>query len=163
MNKPTKELAGHVTSIAVLHEYRRKGLAGVLMNQLHAHLEQSHGASGGVGLHVRQSNRAATNLYQNFGYQVHDCILHYYQDGEDAYYMKKDLFPPLQLQQQRRYGGRFWNSRPKVWEDKNSLVCLPRTVYDFDAVNQKQQQQEKQHHPQAQTAGAEEQVAITGT
>jgi ribosomal protein S18 acetylase RimI-like enzyme len=34
------EPTGHVTSLAVLHDYRRRGLAAALMNQLHVHLRE---------------------------------------------------------------------------------------------------------------------------
>ena len=161
---PTTELSGHVTSIAVLHEYRRKGLGGTLLDQLHAHLSLSHGATGGVGLHVRQSNRAATNLYQNFGYEVHDCILDYYQDGEDAFYMKRDLDAPPQLVQRNR----LWRGaqRPKPWEQNDSPWRLPRIVYDFE---QKRNEQEGTAHTKNKNEQEiselteEEEVVITGT
>jgi len=81
---------GHVTSLAVLKPYRRQGLAQALMRQLHFHLEEAHGA-GSVGLHVRKSNEAACRLYKEFGYQIDLTIPAYYQDGEDAYFMKKIL------------------------------------------------------------------------
>ena len=81
---------GHVTSLAVLHDYRRMGLAAALMEQLHYHLERRHGCTE-VGLHVRKSNRAACRLYRQDGYEVETVIPHYYQDGEDAYLMRKDL------------------------------------------------------------------------
>ena len=84
-------LLGHVTSLAVLHPYRRRGLALQLMNQLHFHLRERYHADA-VGLHVRVSNTAALKLYHNeLGYSLQDVIRGYYQDGEDAYLMKKDL------------------------------------------------------------------------
>jgi ribosomal protein S18 acetylase RimI-like enzyme len=86
----TTTTLGHVTSLAVLEDYRRQGLAAALMEQLHHHLESRHGCTE-VGLHVRKSNRAAARLYQRDGYQVESIIPHYYQDGEDAYFMRKDL------------------------------------------------------------------------
>ena len=82
-----REARGRVTSLAVLDDYRRKGLAAAMMNQLHCHMEQSHGVTG-VGLHVRQTNIAATD-----GYRVEESIPTYYQDGEDAFYMRKVLNP----------------------------------------------------------------------
>lgn len=84
------ELLGHVTSLAVLQEHRRVGLAGELMKQLHLHLKQKH-CCNGVGLHVRKSNVAAAQLYQNDGYHIQNIIPEYYQDGEDAYFMKKEF------------------------------------------------------------------------
>jgi ribosomal protein S18 acetylase RimI-like enzyme len=86
----TTTTLGHVTSLAVLEEYRRQGLAAALMEQLHYHLETRHGCTE-VGLHVRTSNRAAARLYQRDGYEVESVIPHYYQDGEDAYFMRKNL------------------------------------------------------------------------
>lgn len=86
------ERLGHVTSLAVLDGFRRKGLAQALMQQLHHHMECCYNVQS-VGLHVRVSNRAAARLYNSFGYVVAEVIPAYYQDGEDAYFMKK-LFQP---------------------------------------------------------------------
>ena len=69
------EPTGHVTSLAVLHDFRRRGVAASLMNQLHSHLEHSHGVSQ-VGLHVRQGNEAATKLYESYGYHVDEVLEH---------------------------------------------------------------------------------------
>ena len=85
------ESLGHVTSLAVLPDYRRRGLAAQLMEQLHFHMRDGHRANA-VGLHVRQSNGAAARLYRDgMGYDVHDVIRGYYQDGEDAYFMRKQF------------------------------------------------------------------------
>ena len=81
------ERLGHVTSLAVDQEFRRLGLAKSLMDQLHHHLQQ-HGVSS-CGLHVRTSNLAACCLYQDDGYQIDEIIKNYYQDGEDAYFMRR--------------------------------------------------------------------------
>jgi ribosomal protein S18 acetylase RimI-like enzyme len=90
LRRETENL-GHVTSLAVLKDYRRMGLAAELMEQLHYHMRNAYRADA-VGLHVRVSNRAATRLYGDMlNYDVHDIIQHYYQDGEDAYFMRKDL------------------------------------------------------------------------
>lgn len=91
---PKTENLGHVTSLAVLSDYRRKGLAAMLMNQLHHHMRSSCRADA-VGLHVRVSNKAATKLYCNsMGYKVKEVITGYYQDGEDAYFMRKEFVDP---------------------------------------------------------------------
>lgn len=85
------ELVGHVTSLAILQPYRRRGLAAKLMNQLHHHMETSYNAKG-VSLHVRVSNTAAKRLYcDTMGYGVLDVIERYYQDGEDAFLMRKNF------------------------------------------------------------------------
>jgi len=85
------EMMGHVTSLAVLPTFRRKGLAASLMEQLHYHMDEGQGADG-VGLHVRVSNIAARKLYcEGMGYGVVDVIRGYYQDGEDAFFMRKNF------------------------------------------------------------------------
>jgi len=90
-NKQT-EILGHVTSLAVLEPFRRCGLAGQLMKQLHVHMKYQYRASG-VGLNVRIGNHAARKLYvEKLGYHVEEVLDSYYQDGEDAFFMKKDLW-----------------------------------------------------------------------
>ena len=123
---------GHVTSLAVLQPYRRKGLAAALMKQLHYHLEEAYGA-GAVGLHVRKSNAAACRLYQHYGYQIDLTIPGYYQDGEDAYFMKKPLQVSAEAAAARGieapkfpFLGRKQPLRP--WESGPSEFRLPRDV-----------------------------------
>ena len=85
------ETLGHVTSLAVHSHARRLGIASSLLDQLHYHLGQCYRAKS-VGLHVRISNQAAVKLYcEGLGYDVADIIPYYYGDGEDAYFMRKDL------------------------------------------------------------------------
>mmetsp|Transcript_23218 Transcript_23218/g.38448 ORF Transcript_23218/g.38448 Transcript_23218/m.38448 type:complete len:293 (-) Transcript_23218:154-1032(-) len=123
------EPTGHVTSLAVLTEYRRKGLAKALMDQLHVHLEQAHGVSS-VGLHVRRGNEAATGLYQRNGYNVHQVMEHYYADGEQAYFMKKPLTSMQQEEEPVVHeGSRYLRfGRPKPWQSKGPFG-LPRIVW----------------------------------
>lgn len=45
-----------------------------------------------ISLHVRVSNRAALGLYRDrLKYDVHDRVIGYYADGEDAFEMRKGL------------------------------------------------------------------------
>ena len=117
------EPTGHVTSLAVLHDFRRRGLAASLMNQLHSHLEESHGVSQ-VGLHVRQGNEAATKLYESYGYHVDEVLEHYYADGEPAFLMRKSLKPAAGEKNRLRIG----RSAAMPWQGKGPFD-LPRIIW----------------------------------
>lgn len=82
---------GHVTSLSVMRTYRRMGIAEKLMRQALFALREVYKAEY-VSLHVRQSNRAALHLYRDtLAFEVLSIEKSYYQDGEDAYAMKKVL------------------------------------------------------------------------
>mmetsp|Transcript_4725 Transcript_4725/g.13373 ORF Transcript_4725/g.13373 Transcript_4725/m.13373 type:complete len:195 (+) Transcript_4725:319-903(+) len=152
LRRETENL-GHVTSLAILQDYRRMGLAAELMEQLHHHMRHAYQADS-VGLHVRVSNRAATRLYgDSMEYDVHDVIQHYYQDGEDAYFMRKDLNKDDSRQQmagnqpvdastygrvssrmRRGIGSFAFRSRNRpLWEVGPEEFRLPRLVADLEA------------------------------
>jgi ribosomal protein S18 acetylase RimI-like enzyme len=87
--KRQQEILGHVTSLAILKQYRRNGLGALLMKQLHLHMKCRYSATG-VGLIVRVSNVAAKRLYcKGMSYDIVKVMKGYYVDGEDAFFMKK--------------------------------------------------------------------------
>ncbi len=82
--------SGHIVSIAVLKEHRRRGLGYALMvNALKSLYEEYN--CGETYLEVRISNKPAINLYEKLGYRIVKVIHHYYLDGEDAYVMARPL------------------------------------------------------------------------
>lgn len=82
---------GHITSLAVMRTYRRMGLAEKLMRQSLYAMCESFKAEY-VSLHVRKSNRAALHLYRDsLSFETTLIEKLYYQDGEDAYAMRKDI------------------------------------------------------------------------
>lgn len=82
---------GHVTSLSVMRTYRKMGIAEKLMRQALFALAEVNQAQY-VSLHVRQSNRAALHLYRDtLQFEILSIEKSYYQDGEDAYAMKKQL------------------------------------------------------------------------
>ena len=82
---------GHITSLSVLREYRRMGIAKRLMEASHIAMKSVYGLEM-VTLHVRVSNKAAMGLYRDvLKYDVISTDFSYYLDGEDAYFMKKIL------------------------------------------------------------------------
>jgi ribosomal-protein-alanine N-acetyltransferase len=80
---------GHIISIAVLAEYRGRGIGYNLMSEALKRLKEC-GATE-VYLEVRVSNTPAIELYKKLGFKAHKIIKEYYRDGEDAYLMVKDL------------------------------------------------------------------------
>ncbi|KAG7352400.1 50S ribosomal protein S18 alanine acetyltransferase [Nitzschia inconspicua] len=120
------ETLGHVTSLAVQKDYRRLGLAKAMMTQLHHHL-QYQGISS-CGLHVRTSNIAACRLYEDDDYQIESLIPSYYQDGEDAYFMRKILpEAAMRIAPGNSYGHRGPFFGKKVRQTGDPELKLPRT------------------------------------
>ena len=80
---------GHVVSIAVLPQSRRRGVAQALINKALEGMRYYKAKQG--FLEVRVTNEAATSLYKGLGFEVSRTINGYYSDGEDAYVMTKKL------------------------------------------------------------------------
>ncbi|KAK9766719.1 N-terminal acetyltransferase A complex catalytic subunit ard1 [Basidiobolus ranarum] len=82
---------GHITSLSVMRNFRRLGLAEKLMTQSQKSMVEVYGAHY-VSLHVRKTNRAALNLYkESLKFEINEIEKSYYADGEDAYAMRKNL------------------------------------------------------------------------
>ncbi|KAH8235906.1 hypothetical protein KR032_010606 [Drosophila birchii] len=82
---------GHVTALTVSPDYRRLGLAALLMSFLEDISEKKRAYF--VDLFVRKSNQVAINMYTNLGYIIYRTILEYYSgdQDEDAYDMRKAM------------------------------------------------------------------------
>lgn len=80
---------GHLISIAVLPDFRRKGVASALMKEVMKALG-AYGC-GDLFLEVRVSNVGGVGLYRKLGFEVERRIRHYYADGEGAYVMSRHL------------------------------------------------------------------------
>ena len=80
---------GHIVSIAVLPEFRRKGIAKALISRAMEGMKLYKAKQ--CFLEVRVSNVPAVNLYKSLGFQITKTIHGYYADGEDAYVMSKKL------------------------------------------------------------------------
>jgi ribosomal-protein-alanine N-acetyltransferase len=81
-----REGMGWIASIGVHPEWRRRGVARLLLNACEASLEMPR-----VRLTLRVSNLPALHLYQSSGYIDAGRWRNYYRDGEDAILMEKDL------------------------------------------------------------------------
>lgn len=80
---------GHITAVGVAPEYRRRGLARLLLHEM----ERSLLARGitSVKLEVRANNIAAQQLYEQLGYITTQRMGKYYSNGDDGYSMVKLL------------------------------------------------------------------------
>ena len=77
---------GHVISIAVLPEHRRKGYGIKIMKYGMQKLIEHKVDS--IYLEVRVSNIAAVEMYKKLGYYIKKEYKHYYRDGESAFVME---------------------------------------------------------------------------
>jgi ribosomal-protein-alanine N-acetyltransferase len=80
---------GHIVSVAVLPEKRRKGIGQALTSKAMENMKLYKAKQ--CYLEVRKSNKPGINLYKELGFQVSRTIRGYYADGEDAYMMTKGL------------------------------------------------------------------------
>jgi ribosomal-protein-alanine N-acetyltransferase len=76
---------GHVVSVAVLPEHRRKGIGEALVAQAMAGMRKYNAKQ--CFLEVRVTNQEAISLYKKLGFEVTRTIHGYYADGEDAFVM----------------------------------------------------------------------------
>lgn len=80
---------GHITNVAVLNEYRRRGIGKKLVQTL---FDLSPGYIDKFTLEVRVSNRTAINIYTSLGFKSVGTRPHYYGDnGEDALIMWRNI------------------------------------------------------------------------
>ena len=80
---------GHVVSVAVLPESRRKGMGKALVLKALDGM-RGYGAKQ-CYLEVRVTNEEAIYLYKKLGFEVARTIHGYYADGEDAFVMSLKL------------------------------------------------------------------------
>ncbi|MEM2158205.1 MAG: ribosomal protein S18-alanine N-acetyltransferase [Sulfolobales archaeon] len=81
---------GHVVSVAVLPDYRRRGIGKMMMEESMRRLKEYYNVSE-VYLEVRVSNLPAINLYEKLGFRKLKVLKYYYLDGEDAFLMARPL------------------------------------------------------------------------
>ncbi len=81
---------GHIISVAVLPEYRRQGVGKGMMDFVLNRLLLMENIKE-VTLEVRESNVAAIHLYKNLSFFVAKTLERYYNDGESALVMVKEL------------------------------------------------------------------------
>jgi ribosomal-protein-alanine N-acetyltransferase len=85
----SKRGCGHLASIAVDKQYRRKGIGSLLL----ASFEEKVLALGSrcVELEVSEDNIDAIRFYEKHGYKFVKTLSRYYPDGKNALFMKKTM------------------------------------------------------------------------
>ena len=83
-----------ITQIAVTSSYRRQGIARELLHKMIASFPKNNidDVVETITLEVRESNKAARNLYLSEGFEEVVIKKNYYRNGENAVYMVKRLF-----------------------------------------------------------------------
>jgi [ribosomal protein S18]-alanine N-acetyltransferase len=81
-------LYGHIITINVAPDYRRKGIASKMLKETEELLKQKNISE--CQLEVREDNSAALKLYQNSGYKKIGRLEKYY-GKKHGFYLKKSL------------------------------------------------------------------------
>ena len=81
---------GHITTIGVAPEHRRRGLAEKMLLNIEEALKRRSITT--ISLEVRVSNIGAQSLYRGLNYTIVQRLNNYYNNGEDGYLMVKSLF-----------------------------------------------------------------------
>ena len=80
---------GHIISLAVDKNHRKKGIACELVNNAINIFIKCNVAE--IKLEVRKSNKGARKFYQKMGFEEKKILENYYEDGEEAVIMKKEF------------------------------------------------------------------------
>jgi ribosomal-protein-alanine N-acetyltransferase len=80
---------GHVVSVAVMPDFRRRGIGRELVVSAMKALELHGGEE--CFLEVRMANDEAVKLYKDMGFDMIRTVSHYYHDGADAFLMSVRL------------------------------------------------------------------------
>jgi ribosomal-protein-alanine N-acetyltransferase len=81
--------AGHVITLDVAPDARRRGIGTALLEAAHGSLA-AHGVRE-VDLETSTTNAAAVAFWQHHDYRACGVLPNYYENGEDAYWMTKSL------------------------------------------------------------------------
>lgn len=74
-----------ISQIAISNQYRRRGLATKLLQEMYDDCYAKRVRN--ITLEVRTENKSAVFLYEKFGFKTVLTKPHYYDNGDDAFYM----------------------------------------------------------------------------
>ena len=78
-----------ILMLAVSIQHRRKKIGTMLLNELHKKILKENITT--IELEVRTDNTTAIKFYEKHGFKIKNKLLHFYQNGEPAYIMRKDI------------------------------------------------------------------------
>ena len=84
-----KGTRGYVVTLDVAEEWRRRGLAGTLMEAVEARARAA--GAGVMGLHVFTGNEGAVGFYEGRGYGRVGVVPGFYGRGGNAFVYRKEL------------------------------------------------------------------------
>jgi len=85
-----EEWHSHISAVSVSPEFRRLGVAGMLLDRFESFSEDRH-FCWFADLYVRVSNKVAIEMYRKRGYEIYRTVQGYYSGEEDAFDMRKPL------------------------------------------------------------------------
>ena len=85
-----KEWHSHISAVSVSPEFRRLGVAKLLLDHFEKVSEDVHFCHF-ADLYVRVTNEVAIEMYKKRGYEVFRTVKGYYSGEEDAYDMRRPL------------------------------------------------------------------------
>ncbi|MHA2171268.1 MAG: GNAT family N-acetyltransferase [Candidatus Kariarchaeaceae archaeon] len=88
--RPRMKSKGHIISVAVLPEYRRRGIGTQLIDEVLETLKTLNNITK-VTLEVRETNTSAINLYKELNFISAKVLSRYYSDGENALLMELSI------------------------------------------------------------------------
>jgi ribosomal-protein-alanine N-acetyltransferase len=80
---------GHIISLAVDKKYRKKDIGRELVDYAINIFSKCHVKE--IKLEVRIGNNGARKFYSKMGFKEKEILKNYYEDGEDAVIMKKEV------------------------------------------------------------------------
>ena len=86
----TNEIA-RIVMLSILPQYQRQHIATELLNELLPILREKNIKQ--ISLEVKTDNKKAISFYKKHGFTIIDTIEKFYQNGENAFMMKRILQP----------------------------------------------------------------------
>jgi len=88
-NRVPAKRVGKFISLAVAPDFRKMGVGRKLVNFLINHFKKKRVKE--ISLHVRAKNKLNLSFYKKLGFKKQKEIKNYYQNGDSAFLMKKEI------------------------------------------------------------------------